>query len=257
MTLDNLVDIRKYPNLIVRKGIGSFISGDIKFEAPFEITHYPEKTIIETEIKTGINYLAAFTSNNGWKLNGLIEQDLPISANSLQITSIEDKMILEPLMEVKFGDQSSDSFTLAEFPLIGFYNGKIELNLHQWLIKSAGHSNETTNIKTLGDRWNLQLEGLTLRIENNSTTTENFLSKANNITLLLSLALGNSIIFNRQLYYKNENLVLEIWRRKAGYHFGVEPCISESQINIFLEQSLGNFENWSKKKKDLFYSTVN
>jgi hypothetical protein len=249
--------MEKYPDLIVKKGVGTFSSGDTKFEGPFEITNYPEKTIIEVDVKNGVEFISTFISAANWTLNGLIDQGIPVTANDLQMTSINDKLTFELLTEIKFGDAVVDIFSHAEFPLIGYYNGKIDLDLNQWHINIEELENNDSIKSIIGKRWNLQIEGLTLKLEKSGSTIENFLTKANNITLLLSLAVGNSVIFNRQLYYNNNNLVLEIWRRKAGYHFGVEPCIPNYQINNFLKNSLGSFEKWGKKKKDLFYSTVN
>lgn len=251
-------DYNKYPDLITRKGTGTFCSGDTEFEAPFEITHYPQNTIIETEVENGLNLLAAFVTNNNWKLQGIVDQNTLISVIDLQLSKVANcKLTFEPFNEIIFGDISMNDFTYAEFPLVGLYKRKVELNYNNWQISCIGNNVETALKEIKSKRWSSQLEGLTLRLNNNGATIENFLSKANNITLLLSLAVGNDIIFNRQLFYKKDKLMLEIWRRKPGYNFGVESCIPDFETNNFLEKSLGGYEKWSKKKKDTFYSIVN
>ncbi len=251
-------DNYKYPELIIRKGIGTFCSGEIEFEVPFEITYYPQNTIIDAEVEYNIDLLKVYVTINNWKLQGIVDQNTFVSAKDLHLSKIKNcKLTFQPLNEIRFGDTSMNNFTHAEFPMVGLYNGKVELNYKNWQISSIGNDEETALKETKSKQWNLQLEGLTYRLKNNGATIEDFQSKANNITLLLSLAVGNDIIFNRQLYYKKDLLVLEIWRRKADYNFGVESCIPDFEINYYLEKSLGYFEKWSKKKKDAFYSIVN
>lgn len=227
------------------------------FNGPFEITNYPEKTIIEVNPQDVGPLLTAILSNNAWKLEGKNDQNIEVYAEDLQITNVSKKVTFEPLREIRFGDLSPLEITEAKFPLIGLYSGSINLNFNQSKIISEEQDSLTSEINVLGKRWNLQLEGKTLKLTQPKTMVDDYQIKANNICLLLSLAVGNSVIFNRQLYYKDDQLVLEIWRRKAGYHYGVEPCISDFQLNSFLECTLVSFEKWGKKKKDLFLSTVN
>jgi hypothetical protein len=249
--------LNKYPDLILIQGQGTFSSGALTINGSFEITNYPEKTVIEVKTQNVGHQLTALLSNNTWKLVGKNDQNSTVYAEDLQITDISEKIIFEPLKEIKFGDLTPNELTEAKFPLIGLYSGSIDLNFHQGRIISEEQDSLTSEISVLGKRWNLQLEGKTLKLTEPKTPIEDFQIKANDICLLLSLAVGNSVIFNRQLYYKDDQLVLEIWRRKAGYHYGVEPCIPDFQLNNFLKCTLNSFEKWGKKKKDLLYSTVN
>jgi hypothetical protein len=249
--------MNKYPDIITIKGEGTFSSGDLNITGSFELTNYPEKTIIEVTTQNESHLLIAAFSNNNWKLEGKTDQNIAVYAEDLQITNVSDKVIFEPLNELRFGDFAPKELTEAKFPLIGLYSGSIDLNFHNGRIISEEQDLKTSEIHLLGDRWNLQLEGKTLKIKQIQTTIDEYQIEANNICLLLSLAVGNSVIFNRQFYYKDDQLVLEIWRRKAGYHYGVEPCIPDFQLNRFLERTLSSFEKWGIKKKDLFFSTVN
>jgi hypothetical protein len=249
--------MKKYPDIIIIKGEGTFSSGALNINGSFEITNYPEKTIIEVTTQNVNHLLTAVLSNNTWKLEGKNDLNIAVHAEDLQITHVSDKIIFEPLKELRFGDSAPKGITEAKFPLIGLYSGLIDLDIHQGRIISEEQDSITSEIHVLGKRWNLQLEGKTLKLKYLQTTIDDYQIKANNICLLLSLAVGNSVIFNRQFYYKDDQMFLEIWRRKAGYHYGVEPCIPDFQLNRFLECTLSSFEKWGKKKKDLFFSTVN
>ena len=249
--------MNKYPDLIVFSGEGTFSSGALTINGSFEITNYPEKTIIEVTTQNVSHLLTAMLFNNTWKLEGKNDQNIAVYAEDLQIINVSEKVIFEPLKEVRFGEFAPSELTEAKFPLIGLYSGLVDLNLNHCEILIKEQDSITSKINVLGKRWNLQLEGKTLKLKQPRTTIEDYQIKANNICLLLSLAVGNSVIFNRQFYYNDDQLVQEIWRRKAGYHYGVEPCIPDFQLDRFLECTLSSFEKWGKKKKDLFFSTVN
>jgi hypothetical protein len=149
--------MKEYPDLIVKKGIGIFTSPSYNFESPFVITNYPGKTIIEADIQNGSKLLKAYLSDNNWNLSGQINSGISIKANDLLITTINNRLIFEPLTEVKFGAINAEKFSFAEFPLIGYYEGEIDLNINNWQIKSLDHHSEVSLKSIIGKRWNLQL----------------------------------------------------------------------------------------------------
>lgn len=251
----------KYPNLIIRTGTGSFTSNDIEFEASFELIYYPEKTIIKTQVDNEHTQLKVFFENKrevNWELKGIIENGINIIARELHLERMKNgNFYFQPLKEIVIGDNKEDYFNYAEFPLIGFYAGNINFKYNNWQIESIVQ-NENPQIQKLKSKyWSIQLEGLTLTLSSKAETKEEFHSKANNISSLLSLAVGNDIIFDRQLFYKNDKLTTEIWRRKAGYNFGVLPSLPEDELNYFIKNSLDKFEIWDEEKKITFNSAVN
>jgi len=247
----------KYPDLIIRSGTGCFSSEEIKFVAPFDLMHYPQKTIIYTQLNTTLNPFVLI-NKDFWELNGEIDQNIPISAQNLHLNRINNKnLTFQPFKEIKIGDSNIRNFQYAEFPLVGFYDGMIDLTHENWQITNNSNNKPSVINKTKSDLWGLQLEGLTLTMKKDDATIEEFQKKANDITLLLSLAVGNNVIFNRQLFFVNNELKLEFWQRKTGYEYGVKPCIASYNINYYIEHTIRNFERWSKKKKDTFYAVVN
>jgi len=247
-----------YPDLIIRKGEGSFSSGNIAFNAAFEILHYPQNTTIEVFIKSDTDRFKILLPNNNWELVGKVDPDLDVLINDLHRSKeFNGKFVFRPYNEIRFGSLSDNNFTYAEFPLGGFYYGKIDIVLDNWHISTIEHNSNAALLDANSFNWNTQFEGLSLILRNNSATIEDYQSKANNITMLLSLAVGNDIAFNRQIYYNDESFLFEIWRRKVDYNFGVKPCIPDSEINDYLNKTLSRFEKWNKKKKDRFYSVIN
>lgn len=247
----------KYPDLIIRKGKGTFHSGNIKFDAPFEISHYPENTLIDVNLINEIDLIKLSFIESTWELRGIVDFDLNVFIKDLHLSEINgSKLVFTPYKEIRFGDINSDIFEIAEFPLVGFYKGIIDLKLDKWSINTK-ENNSLADLEKASAKWNIQFEGVNLLLRCNEASINDFQSKANDITLLLSLALGNDVAFNRQSYFKSDKLNLEIWRRKVDYYFGAEPCIPDFEIGSFIGKTLNGFEKWNKEKKDIFYSVVN
>jgi len=253
--------IDKYPALIVLEGSGVFSSGDIEFESIFEIVHYPQNVIIIPKEEPEINslvFLENFKSQNLWKLFGHIGENIPISAEDLLCTSSSD-LTFRPLnKDIIFGNAQKNRFVQAQFPLVGLFAGQVNLDFGNWQISTILTAKETNPIKSKSELWNLPLEGNTLSINNSKgASKQDFLDLANDISLLLSLAVGNSVVYNRQLYFENNRIEQEIWRKKPDYYFGTRQCIPTSELNHLIKRSLSRFEQWSKEKKDTFYAVVN
>ena len=249
----------KYPALIIREGNGTFSNGNKKYVALFELVHYPEQTIINVRMNFFEEMIAweFATIRQNWTLDGKLEGDCKISVKNLFITKIQDNNLTFAVpSEVKIGEMSEDKFQYAEFPLVGFYQGQIDLHHNDWHIYINSVTRNRDLVEINSKNWNIQFEGLTLSIENEGASTEEYIQITNDITLLLSLAVGNHIIFNRQLYFFEHELKLEVWRRKTGYSFGAEPCIAYHDINDFLKQTIGNFSCWDKNKKDTYFTII-
>lgn len=247
-----------YPQIIILKGFGTFYSKELEFKSHFEVVHYPQKTIITTQIdETRKNIFAFRNMSDNWELKGLIEENLTIHAENLLFTNLSDNILtLFSFKDLTIYKTLTNNFTSAEFPLVGFYKGNFKTEIDNWEISCSGDKEKTVEIRKQSENWNIQLEGLNLKLIKPNTSNEKLLSKANDITSLLSLALGNDIVFNRQKYYKEDELYMENWRRKADHHFGVEACVPYFAIDTFLEKTLHNYEKWNEKKRKIFYSTV-
>ncbi len=248
----------KYPRIIIKKGFGTFSSKEREFESQFEITHYPQQTIIKTKIgDIQQNVFALYNIEDTWELKGLVDVNISIHAKNLSLINLSgNELTLFPFKDIEFCKNDVHSFTSAEFPLVGFYKGDINTTIGNWEISSNGNKEKMKIIQNQSNNWNIQLEGLILKLVNQNSSQEKYLSKANDITSLLSLAFGNDIVFNRQLYFMNNELCQENWRRKVDYNFGVEACVPDFNLNHFLERTLSNYEKWTEEKKKVFYSTV-
>ncbi len=247
-----------YPQIIILNGFGTFYSKELEFESHFEIVHYPQNSIITTKIKDSKKNIFAFRNMaDNWELKGLIEENLTIHAENLLFTNLSgDTLTLFSFKDLSIYKTQSTDFTSAEFPLVGLYKGNFKTQIDNWEIFCSGDKEKIEEIQKQNKNWNIQLEGLNLKLIKPNTSKEKLLSKANDITSLLSLALGNDIVFNRQKYYHENELMMENWRRKADHHFGAKACVPYFTLDTFLEKTLHNYEKWNEKKRKVFYSTV-
>ena len=249
----------KYPDLIIRKGFGTFSSTEISFEASFKICHYPQNTIIKIEIPDNyIVFKLIAHQSDEWELDGKTENNIPVKSKSLLFHgSHGNQLNLFSFEDLHFGLDIESGLKFAEFPLVGIYDLSFQTIIDGWNIECIGEKNELSEIKSKSKNWNLQLEGNIVRLTKENATKEEFLSKICDITSLLSLATGNDVAFNRQLYYQEDNLIHEEWRRRVDYHFGAERCIPDFNIDKFLIQTLPCFENWDREKRKVFFAVVN
>lgn len=83
-----------YPQIIIHKGFGTFSSKELEFESHFEIVHYPQNTIITTNIEdSGKNFLAFRNMADNWELKGTIENNLTIHAENLLFTNLSENIL--------------------------------------------------------------------------------------------------------------------------------------------------------------------
>jgi hypothetical protein len=246
----------KYPEIIVKNGNGVFSAKELVFKADFEICHYPQNTIIrctyeDSNLIFGINCIEEIN----WQLDGQLEDKIKVSANKMLVKSIEGKQItFLSFKDLFFGNSELSNISIAKFPLVGIYELNLDVEIDGWKIKCLEENGKLTKEKS--KNWNLQLESCVLCLENKNATEQEYVSKAINITSLLSLALGNDVVFNRQLFYDKDRLIKEEWRRKVDYHFGADRCIPDFNIDKFLIVALANIEQWDEKKRQVYFSTL-
>ncbi|GGA73287.1 hypothetical protein GCM10008015_12370 [Flavobacterium palustre] len=247
-----------YPQIRILKGVGIFSLKALEFESHFEVIHFPQNTIITTEIKDNKSNLFDFKNMGGyWSLKGVTEEKSNIYAQDLLFTNLTDnKLTLYSFKDFSINKSKLDSFTSAEFPLVGLYKGNFNTKIENWEISILENKEKIEKIQQQSKNWNIQLEGLHLKLVNPNSTKDKFLSKAKDITSLLSLALGNDIVFNRQLYYQENELVQEDWRRMVDYNFGTGESVPDFNLDSFLKKALPIYEKWNAKKRKIFYSTV-
>lgn len=253
-----VMDNNRYPDIITRKGFGTFSIKELEFESFFEIVHYPQKTVIETQIfDKHLSFKLHTIHNEYWELKGVTEDNINVFAkNILTNTIIGNQLTLFSFKDLCFGENEITNFSSAEFPLVGIYDQDFVFDNNAWEVHCSSPKDKLEILRKKSKNWDIQLEGNILKLKKEDATKDQFLTRANNITALLSLALGNDVIFNRQLYYKDEKLVREDWRRKVNSHFGTERCIPDFELSDFIKSTIDSYEKWDEEKKKLFFSTV-
>ncbi len=247
-----------YPQIRILKGVGIFSSEELEFESHFEVIHFPQNTIITTEIKDDkSNFIAFRMEDDYWSLKGITEENFNIYAENLLFTNLTgNKLTFYSFKDFTINKSKLKNFTSAEFPLVGLYKGNFNTKIENWEICVVENKEKIEKIQQQSKNWNIQLEGLHLKLVNPNSPKDKFLSKAKDITSLLSLALGNDIVFNRQLYYQGNELSQENWRRMTNHHFGAGASVPYFNLDVFLKKSLHIYEKWNAKKRKIFYSTV-
>lgn len=214
------------------KGKGEFCLKSKTWNAEFYLILYPHNVRLVSFFK--IDFNDALTNEN-WTLRGTLDDEREVYSNSLLLLNAsEDGLEFQPLKEIRFGKVDNLSVSKATFPLIGFYGSAFEIMVDEWNIKFDQGDKALKNQKRLSKIWKIQLEGIKLQLYKENTTQSEYIQTAIQIADLLSLATGNEIIFNRQLFYSEENQLLEIWRTQQGDDFGVKATIPEFAIPKFL-----------------------
>jgi len=247
-----------YPQIRILKGVGIFSSEELEFESHFEVIHFPQNTVITTEIKDDkSNFIAFRMEDDYWSLKGITEENFNIYAENLLFTNLTgNKLTFYSFKDFTINKSELNSFTSAEFPLVGLYKGNFSTKIENWEICVVENKEKIEKIQQQSKNWNIQLEGLHLKLVKPNSPKDKFLSKAKDITSLLSLAFGNDIVFNRQLYYQENELSQENWRRMTNHHFGTGASVPYFNLDVFLKKSLHIYEKWNAKKRNIFYSTV-
>ncbi len=247
----------KHSSFFTKQGKGTFSNGNHRFFAAFEITYYPQKTIIETVSPLNILKLH-YSENEHWELKGILNNDNKVSANKILWLNSTDKNLVGDICgSVKFWTEAISAFSKAQYPMVNLYEGDIQLKHKTYYVLSS-KSNQNLKASTSNSiYWGIQLEGKVIEINGNTTTADNYIEIANHIALLLSLALGKDIHFNRQIYCDRDKKKVEIWRRQPGYYYVThQNCIPVTKLTFFLKSALTRFHSWNNTKRKIFRSIL-
>jgi len=241
----------KFPKVIVKKGHGKFYNSENSYNSDFEIYNYPERNVIITKSYYDLNVIHLFTSTENWRLEGKLDDGTIIESDGLILTEfIGDTFIFLANKEIYLGNKDL-IVNHAVFPLIGFYEGKIDFEDDNWeIISDTEENNLIKDNRRISTFWKIQPETRELMIKHPEiSNTEDYLKKAISISNLLTIATGNKTTFQRQLYYSKESNSLEIWRKRVDYHFGISSIIESTSISDYLQQTITNYENLNKSER--------
>jgi len=222
-----------YPEIRVYKGSGILksIAEEIKLE--FIIVIYPHAIRIFSDQALGF-----FHKSDDWSFQGQIENgQIVVSSSVLILFSSTDKgIVLMPQKEFIIGNFNNNQIVSAEFPLIGYYGDEVEFEYENCLYRIGGDKQKADKQEKLSKTWEVQLEGFNLEIKNSNLDNDEFVKRATIITDMLSLATGNAIGFNRQIYNYLDGSSCEIWRSQHLDDFGVYECVPLFRISYYLKQ---------------------
>jgi len=246
------------PSIIKKQGFGTFSNENIEFTASFTITHFPQNTIIETQINKNIDPFKLLKDIEGmWKLEGSTKEDESVVANDFLFTNLNGSDIsFLSYKNLTFSKKNNGTVNKIEFPLFGYYGNDFSFEYKNFKIACFGDNAEAKKMDSMSNNWNQQFEGKSLFIESDYYEEEQFLTTARHIIDLLSLAVGNDVGYSRSKYYSKETLLFEKWRRMVDYHFGAAMCIPDFEVGHYIEDSLPTYEDFNIKKRKLYFATI-
>ncbi len=149
----------------------------------------------------------------------------------------------------------SDIKDKGNFFLIG-YTGEYPFDfiIDNYKIHLSSDKEKIDYLKILSDKIGQASPTGILTIQKR-TDQENLLNKAQDIKNLLSLALGKSIIFNRQEYWENDKSIIILREMSKNNNEG-KQIIPDHMINKFLEETLPNWSRLEKKNKDEIFVII-
>ncbi len=233
------------------QGHGVFNNSAITTEANFTIHRQLSKTIIIVEEEKAVSVFSdQFNNSPLWTLSGQLKNGRIVSAERLMLAGV-DKLAVEilPLSGIVFGEIDTASLAEARYPLIGLFQGELEIEQDGWRIEVVDSNNKATLAKKKSKLWQIPLEGLELILKKTNETLENYNQKAREIMLLLSLAVGNGVTSYRQIANWGTKKTTETWREMTGDEFGPGYIIPHNELGSFLKQSLTEWGKWNSDKK--------
>lgn len=243
--------LKYYPEIRVFKGSGILKSITEEIKLDFDLVIYPHTVRIFSDYKIGL-----FSKLGDWSFQGQIEDgQIEVSSPVLMLFSANNKGIkLMPQKEFIIGNFNNNQIVSAEFPLIGYYGDEAEFEYENCLYRIGGDKQKADQQEILSKTWEVQLEGYGLEIKSSNLDNDEFVKRAIIITDMLSLATGNEIGFNRQIYNYLDGSSCEIWRSQHLDDFGAYECVPHFRISYYLKQC---FPIWLEQISETEKKTIN
>jgi len=240
-----------YPEIRVFKGSGTLKSNTKEIKLDFNLVIYPHQIRIYSD-----HTLEPFVKLGDWSFCGHIEDgQIEVSSPVLMLFSANNKGIkLMPQKEFIIGNLNNQQIVSAEFPLIGYYGDEAEFEYENCLYRISGDKQKADQQEILSKTWEIQLEGFCLEIKGSNLSLEEFIKRATIITDLLSLAAGNEIGFNRQIYKYLDGSKCEVWRSQHLDDFGAYECVPHFRMSCYLKQC---FPSWYEEISEAEKKTIN
>jgi len=251
MASTNMNKLEYYPEIRVFKGSGILKSNAEEINLNFSLVIYPHAIRIYSD------YTLDFFAELGERsfLGHIEDGQIEVSSPVLMLFSANNKGIkLMPQKEFIIGSFNNNQIVSAEFPLIGYYGDEAEFEYENCLYRICGDKQKADQQEILSKTWKVQLEGFNLEIKSSNLDNDEFVKRAIIITDMLSLATGNEIGFNRQIYNYLDGSSCEIWRSQHLDDFGAYECVPHFRISYYLKQC---FPIWLEQISEAEKKTIN
>ncbi len=240
------------PEYVILEGRGTFAHADFSFESPFILLRNPWWVGILAGEENVILAFEAFTTSPGvtWQLSGTLNDGRHVKSDSMFITRTPHGphcIEFTVSSELSLGLRPDASPLQSHFPLTGYFDEPLTFNYRDWGIKIEGRDSQEGS-KNLAKRWQLPVEGMSLKLVHPDASTANHFDMARTVMILLSLAVGSGISSNRHFFTWEEGKQ-EVWLRMTGHERGPGPIVPSFDMALYLQVALAKFDALTPKKQ--------
>lgn len=209
----------------------------------FCFVEYPEGMEFVLEDPTTEVKLAVFSDNiiDSWSISGTLSDGRLILCDNAFPRSLGTFVVSR---SVQIGNKPNSTPQEVSYWLVGFYEGKIDLQSNTWHIESFPQKQLPDLAKHIQQGWGITAEGLQITLSCDGAKLEDYELKIRQITDLLSLACGTGITYHRSKAFWPDGASLETIGRGARDNIGPGKLIACSDISIFLETALTKWGSW-------------
>lgn len=213
------------------------IDGKELSRSPFKITIYPFQISIEMEQIPIEIFLTP-----GGTLEGALDNGAKIRAGGL-VLGLGEKEVVANRIEI--GNEIR-ILNKSAFQLTGYYGNNFEFEHRGFQIFTSDQKNFNLE-KSHYEKWRILRPGLTLNLKKNPHDKEASFEIGRAICTLLSIATGNDVIINKQIFEDS----LLIFRRMKGSFYSFNSIIPDHNIGDYIIQTLQKWEQLSPEDKGL------
>jgi hypothetical protein len=242
--------------VIVLNGRGTFSGGQVDIISNFKLHRQLVRSVVVIE---DIDPPFWIQCVDYFALEGILDDGRAISVIKLQpIQSCDSNRLIELVpfnCSVSIGSSSVSHPIEARYSLFGLFEGSFKIEFDDWKVELVADAN-APRLKKLSESLKLPLEGLDLKISGIKKSEEEYESIAQDIMLLLSLAIGNGVSSSRWLLaYPNHDLH-EQWCSRSGLEIGPGCIVHNWNLAKFLQQCFPVLRGMSQEDRDLIKVAV-
>lgn len=225
-------------NSEILTGKGWFHFGEQSIESEFRIIFYPRQTFIEINAIPIDGFFI-----DPWALKELLADGTKVESDNLIATGVGDNELY--VNEILTGEKTNVA-NISSYPLVGFYGPNFSINYRGYEV-AVTDEKDIDEEKRIYRRTGVIREGVHLKLTKQHHLIQDSLDLATALTILLTVATGNDVIFNKRIY-DNKYIV---HRRSIIESSGFDNVIPHKWMGRYLAVSIQVWNNLQEKDQKL------